>query len=117
MIEVNIVWSSRLARQLDSLNVQDALSKGLRIAMIGIESNVKRETPVDTGLLRNSFETRFPSKLTGVLNNFRDYAIYIQYWTKYIKARDFLGKWVAASKLLVENVFSKQIDLLLRTLD
>ena len=116
MISLEIQGSQELINQLNSLNIEDALDKWLRISMIGIENNTKKETPVDTWILRNSFETNFPTKLTGVLNNFREYAIYVQEGTKRIEANDFLGRGVEASEEFIEKAFNKQIDLLLDSL-
>lgn len=105
-----------LVEKLDNLGLRETLDRSLKQSMITLENNTKRNTPVDTWLLRNSFETTFPSKLVGVLNNFREYALYVQEGTKFMRANDFLSKWVEASERSIERIFNKNIDNLLASL-
>lgn len=116
MLSIEIEGNAQLLEDLYNLDIEGALERWIKKSMLVLESNTKRNTPVDTWLLRNSFETTFPWKLEWVLNNFREYALYVQEWTKYFEWRDFLGKGIEASERKIESIFNSEIDLLLNSL-
>lgn len=63
-------------KAVGALHVQKTLDKSIKKAVFTIERTAKTRTPVDTGTLRNSYETRF-EPLEGRLRNFREYAPFV----------------------------------------
>lgn len=59
-------------RKIGELSVQKVINGSIKKSILTVENQAKRETPVDTGILRNSYETKFQN-LEGRLINFREY--------------------------------------------
>lgn len=55
------------------------------------EAAAKRRAAVDTGAMRSSIQSRFPTKLTGEVTVGVDYAIYVEYGTYKARAQPFLA--------------------------
>lgn len=77
---------------LEVMGIQDALSKldvneyfkvvkrSLSLAMTVVEREAKKETPVDTGALRQGYRTKYPISARwyeAVLTNVREYAVWV----------------------------------------
>ena len=63
-------------RRIGELSVQKVINGSIKKSIFSVENQAKRETPVDTGILRNSYETKFEN-LEGRLRNFREYGLYV----------------------------------------
>jgi hypothetical protein len=63
-------------RRIGELSVQKVINGSIKKSIFSVENQAKRETPVDTGILRNSYETKFQN-LEGRLRNFREYGFYV----------------------------------------
>jgi len=63
-------------RRIGELSVQKVINGSIKKSIFSVENQSKRETPVDTGILRNSYETKFEN-LEGRLRNFREYGFYV----------------------------------------
>ena len=69
-------------RRIGELSVQKVINGSIKKSILTLENiltvknQAKRETPVDTGFLRNSYETKFEN-LEGRLRNFREYGFYV----------------------------------------
>ena len=63
-------------RRIGELSVQKVINGSIKKSILTVENQAKRETPVDTGILRNSYETKFEN-LEGRLRNFREYGLYV----------------------------------------
>ena len=69
-------------RRIGELSVQKVINGSIKKSILTLENiltvknQAKRETPVDTGILRNSYETKFEN-LEGRLRNFREYGLYV----------------------------------------
>ena len=68
-------------RRIGELSVQKVINGSIKKSIFSVENQAKRETPVDTGILRNSYETKFEN-LEGRLRNFREYGLYVHEWHK-----------------------------------
>ena len=68
-------------RRIGELSVQKVINGSIKKSIFSVENQSKRETPVDTGILRNSYETKFEN-LEGRLRNFREYGLYVHEWHK-----------------------------------
>jgi len=77
-----------IGEALNSLSVADylkALDEGLQKSMFIVEGEAKQETPVDMGILRQGFRTKYLGT-RAVLSNIRNYAIFVHDGTgKYAK--------------------------------
>lgn len=108
MIDVEIRNAQKLADNIENLQVRKWITKSLQQALLVLEREVKMVTPVDTGLLRNSYETMVRQfRLDAVLNNYREYA-------PIVEARQrFLEEGVRNSENRIQDIFVKNIEDLL----
>lgn len=109
MITVEIKNIDELVANMNKLNVKSAMNTSLRKSLLVLERNTKIVTPVDTWLLRNSYEMSFWD-LTATLSNFREYGIYVQ------AKQNFLQKGIDNSEDMINNIFNNNINNLLQTL-
>lgn len=59
-------------------------------AAFELEARAKLDVPVDTGTLRNSIQTTFENDgFTGVVATNVEYAIYVEYGTRFMSARPY----------------------------
>lgn len=75
----------RIASQLDR-----ALSNLLKKTAFGIEAKAKTLAPVDTGLLRNSVQTRIDGPTKASVGTSVEYAEYQEFGTRHQKGKPFL---------------------------
>lgn len=64
---------------LDKLSIEDynkAIRMGLSKSIVVVEAETKPETPVDMGLLRQGFRSKFLG-YTAILSNIREYAEFV----------------------------------------
>lgn len=76
-ISIDTSELDRFLRNVGALTVQKTIEGSIRKGILLLEREAKIRTPVDTGLLRNSYETNF-RPLEGQLRNFREYAPYVE---------------------------------------
>lgn len=76
-----------LRKKSEALEVEKIVARHT----IALAAKMKRECPVDTGFLRNSivFEV---SALRGEVGPTADYAVYVNYGTRYMTANEFIGR-------------------------
>lgn len=85
--------------------MKTALAKSVFI----LEWKTKIETPVRTGLLRNSYRTE-QSRLQASLINYRDYWVYVN-------ARNpFMKRWILNSASRIKEIFEREIESMLNSL-
>lgn len=116
MLNIEFEWLNDFVVKLSKLRGEDAINRAIKKWIFTIERAAKIETPVDTGILRNSYTTEFDS-LIWRLVNFRDYAIYVHEWTRFQKPNPFLERAVMQTEQQVETIFSNEYDALLKTLE
>lgn len=109
MIEVQIKDIDELIKSFGKLNVQGALNKAIKKSIFTLERTAKINTPVDTWLLRNSYETNF-GNLEWTLRNYREYGVYVEAKQK------FLYKSIGQELENIENIFNWEIDALIQTI-
>lgn len=63
----------------------------IRKAAHDIEAGAKNVVPVDTGNLKNSIQTTMEGDLTAVVGTHVEYAPYVEYGTRRMAARPYLG--------------------------
>ncbi len=108
-MEVKVVFDDipRIISELDG--VMEVIVKK---TTYDCEAAAKRRAPVDTGALRSSIQSRFPTKLTGEVTVGVNYAIYVEYGTYKMRAQPFL----APALREVESAFQRAVGAALERL-
>jgi HK97 gp10 family phage protein len=70
--------------------IERALSQLLRKHAFGIEAKAKALAPVDTGLLRNSVQTKIDGPLKATVGTSLEYGPYQEFGTRHQKGTPFL---------------------------
>lgn len=97
MLDIELEGVNELVLKLSNMKGKEAINRAIKKSIYVIERRAKMETPVDTGILRNSYETTFDD-LIGKLTNFRLYGLYVHEGTKNQKANPFLQRAVDATE-------------------
>jgi hypothetical protein len=95
------------------------MTKNLNLAIRRVTLNISRDskkfTPVKTGFLKASHETRF-TNLKGVLEPTAKYAYWVHEGTGFMKARPFLADAVEVNEGFTDAEFEKAVEDTLETL-
>lgn len=79
-------------------------------AAFELEARAKLEVPVDTGNLRNSIRTTFENGgFTGVVATNVEYAIYVEYGTRFMTARPYFTPAVEQVKASFERAIKDEL--------
>ena len=92
-------------------------SKALNRSLAIVQRNVKLETPVRTGFLRNSIRQKRASRsrLIGVVEDWTDYGFYVHEGTsRGISPNRFFERGIKKSDRLVEKEFGRAMDRVLK---
>lgn len=114
MIEFStkIEWLDDFFKKVWQLAFTKTLNKSIKKAITTVERDSKINTPVDTGILRNSYQTDF-TDLKWELRNYRDYWLYVHEWTRYQKANPFFRRAIESNEQWIQRIFENDlIDLL-----
>lgn len=84
-LQVVFNHSASVAKQIDK-QVADIIQR----ATYAVEADAKKRAPVDTGALRNSIQSSFPSAKTGVVSAGVEYAPYVEFGTIHNRPQPFL---------------------------
>jgi len=106
MITVEIKNIDELVTSLNSLDLKKLLGKTIRKSMFILERTGKQNTPVDTWILRNSYQITYWN-LEWKLENYREYAPYVEAKQK------FLEKTVQQEENHIESLFENDIEALI----
>lgn len=85
------------------------LDTAIRKAALTIQRESMINTPVLTGRLRSSHQSTF-RPLKGIIDVTADYAPYVHWGTRYMKARPFLLNAVNAEERNVNDLFGKAVQ-------
>lgn len=80
---------NRLPEQASQLRAR--MRQVVRKAALDIEAWAKQIVPVDTGNLKNSIQTSMEGDLAAVVSTAVEYAVYVEFGTRRMVARPFLG--------------------------
>ena len=72
-----IEWLDDFLKKIWELSVKKVLNQSIKKSIFTLERTWKQNTPVDTWVLRNSYETNFKD-LEWRLRNFREYGVYVE---------------------------------------
>lgn len=98
----------RKAPALTVRRVNDAIKK----SAFNIERESKIRTPVLTGFLRASHQTRF-SMLKGEIEPMANYAGYVHWGTRRMRGRPFLLQAVETSEHAIQRFFTEAVQMVL----
>jgi HK97 gp10 family phage protein len=87
--------------------IERALSEAVRKAAFLIEAQAKTLAPVDTGMLRNSIQTRVEGPLKATVGTNVDYASAQEFGTRFQKGKPFLTPAADQVKKEFENELTK----------
>lgn len=102
----NVEWLDWFLKKLGQLTFENNLDQSVKKAVLTVERQSKINTPVDTWLLRNSYQTSF-MWLQWEIRNYREYAMYVHEWTKYQKSQPFMRnaiEWAGIDKIFENNL-------------
>lgn len=68
----------------------EAVSAIVRKAAFDVEANAKSVVPVDTGKLKNSISSEFPSQTKAIIAPHTEYAVYVEYGTRKQRAQPYM---------------------------
>lgn len=111
MINFNIKISENLKYLLKNKK-KDKIKKWIQKATIYLNNQVKKNTPVDTWVLRagNMYRIEESKSLFWVVYNNVDYAVYVHFWTKKTKANPFLLWTAEKERGKIKNIILKEIS-------
>jgi len=92
------------------------LSGAIRRVSAKVQSQSIKITPVRTGFLRRSHETRFESPLRAIVKPTANYAYYVHEGTKFMTARPFLADAVEITQGFTDTEFEKAVQDTLDTI-
>jgi HK97 gp10 family phage protein len=104
---MKVVVSSKIPKI--TAEVQAQVENVVRTATFLIEGGAKMRAPVDTGFLRSSIQTMFPSNLTGIVNVAAEYGMYVEFGTTRMAARPFLLPAVALTRPKMETMLKRAL--------
>lgn len=108
-LNLDYEWLDEFLVKIWALTVQKTLDKSIKKSIFTLEREAKLRTPVDTWLLRNSYETDF-RPLEWTLRNFREYA-------PYVEARvGFLAETESVMSDRIQSIFEDDIQTMLNDL-
>ena len=108
-INARIEWIDEFLKKIWELSVQKVLNKSIKKSIFTLERTWKINTPVDTWLLRNSYETNFKD-LEWRLRNFREYA-------PIVEARQwFMARTIDEEMPKINKIFENDINEFLEDL-
>lgn len=107
LVSVKVDWLKQFINKIDwKPGVDNATNKGIRKVVFYLQWEAVVFTPVDEGVLRNSFRQEF-SNLYWELFNFRNYGVFVHEWTKFIKKKQpFMTQAVESASPKVETIMS-----------
>ena len=108
-IRANIEWIDDFLKKIWELSVQKVLNKSIKKSIFTLEREAKLITPVDTWLLRNSYETNFKD-LEWRLRNFREYAPFVE-WRVW-----FMEQTLNDNESRINEIFKQDIEEFLQDL-
>ena len=106
MINIKITNIKELIRKIDNIKLWDTLNASLKKSLFFLDRNMKIVTPVDTWLLRNSYEKEY-SDLEVRLVNFREY------WPIVDARQWFVDKGIGRSEAWINRIINDDLNRLL----
>jgi hypothetical protein len=85
------------------------IDSAIRGSIYETQRESQLRTPVDTGRLRQSYETAF-TPLKGVLEPKTDYAYWVHEGTRRMRARPFLAQGLEESDPQIQAYFEKAVE-------
>lgn len=115
MLDVQFDWLNEFVKKMREVDWRKTINRAISKSIFVLEREAKIQTPVDTGILRNSYITEFDD-LIGKLINFREYWIYVHEWTRFFRWNPFMQRAVDNTDQQITMIFSNEYDNLLATL-
>jgi len=106
MVEVKVTGAIDINRRLKKLSVSvpNELKKALQLSGVLVEGVAKRKSPVDTGRLRGSINSRVESG-EAIIGTNVNYAPFVELGTWKMRAQPFLRPALKESKNKIMKIF------------
>jgi len=92
-VSIKISGAKVLAQDLKYLAKGGPVIKIVKLNGAELQQKAQHNCPVDTGTLKRSIDLRFTSDgLTAKVEAHTNYAAYVEYGTRYMRARPYLGR-------------------------
>jgi HK97 gp10 family phage protein len=118
---ITINGIAELQRKLNEISTKAPAKTGIILAQEAelLKGRAAKNTPVDTGYLRNNWKTQITSPTTAEVYNNADYAIFVEYGHRVKIHGKYTGKVVPGKKMLhtaldetEENFFDDASEIL-----
>jgi len=96
-----------------SLRLKKALDIVVKKSAYLIEGESKKKTPVDTGRLKSSIQTKLKT-MEAIIMPKTDYAIYVHEGTYKMKARSFMKWGIEASEHTIRQILQTEVHKALK---
>ena len=115
MLKINILGLDKLAKKAEGDTIKKPLDDGVKKITHALETEVKKATPVDMGILRSGIFSQFGYDSAKVYTNVR-YAGFVEYGTEKMEARHIeFGQRVFGEGMFaygLKQLMSKMGDLI-----
>ncbi len=101
-VNSDLVWKGNEAKKATDI----AISKALEMSAILVQRAAVKNAPKDTGLLKASITRDFDDKNAYVGTNL-EYAPYVEFGTRYVKARPFLRQALILNVDKIKGIFKR----------
>lgn len=73
-----------------AVRLPEAVRSIVRKAAFDVEANAKAVVPVDTGKLKNSIISKFPTPTSAIISPHTEYAAFVEYGTRKQRAKPYM---------------------------
>lgn len=106
---IKIKGLDKLKNNFNNSDVKSAINNAIKKSFFTMESEVKKRTPVDTGSLRQGWNTVLGT-LWGMLINVVYYGIYVEQGTRKMTGRFFLRDGVKRATPKINKYFTEALE-------
>lgn len=106
---VQVIDLDKLIRKfgdISDINIMPVIAESTRV----VQREARDWAPVKTGILRASIKTKlFPRQLSGLVFTTTEYAPYVEFGTRYMKAQPFMQPAINRNRDMINKKMSKYI--------
>ena len=95
-------------------NIENEVSSLVKNTLYGIETEAKRNCPVDTGRLRGSITTNIIDDMSGEVGTNVSYCEYVEYGTRYQEAQPYFEPAVKKTRDKLDKELDKLIERIIK---
>lgn len=100
-----------------SENLQQRMENRIEAAMRIVQREAMRESPVDTGKLRQSIRFQKVAPMTGEVEVTADYGVYVHEGTRYFSGNPFMDRAIVTAQPKISAEFGMVLQATVRDLE